>query len=164
MTTGAHRSASGTAPAHGLASSSNSGTAPTHGLASSSPPRALATRYLAIARAGNRRLQADLDPLEKRDRSRLAAARADLSDAAATERLFDRRLLQIAFPAKLEQVARTLERVNQARASLAATAAKSTSVGELHSYEQQLDAANRPVERAVKMIRRRLGLPPPPTS
>lgn len=120
--------------------------------------------YLAIAEAGNRRLEADFDPLERRDRNRLTQADADLRDAAATERLFDRRLLRIAFPSRTERVARRLYRVNEARARLTAAAAGSKSLHELDAYEQRLAAANAAVEGAVRPIRRLLGLPPPPAS
>ena len=134
------------------------------GLATGSERRALAARYLAIARAGNRGLDRSLDPLEDRDRSRLGPARADLRYAANVERTFDRRLLRIPFPPETEQIARTLYRVNQARASLTGAAARSTSLSELHAYERRLDEANKPVEAAVRTIRRQLGLPPPPSS
>jgi hypothetical protein len=134
------------------------------GLATGAARRALAAKYLVIANAGNRRLEADFDPLDKRDRNDLVRAKADLSDAAATERLFDRRLLRIVFPPETEGVARDLYRINQARARLTAAAAAATSLAALHSYEPVLDAANAPVERAVATIRRQLGLPPPSTS
>jgi hypothetical protein len=147
-------------PAHQSASR----TAPHSGLAIGSARRALATRYLAIARAGNRRLNADFDPLEGRDRNDLARARADLRDAAATERLFDRRLLRIVFPSDTELVAQDLYRVNQARAMLTAAAAASTSLRRLQGYERRLGVANSRVEHAVRRIRRELGLPPPPAS
>jgi hypothetical protein len=143
---------------------SASGTAATGGIASGPARRALAARYLAIATAGNRRLDADFGRLQRRDRNRLALAEADLRDAAATERLFDRRLRQIVFPPQTEQVARLLYRVNQARAALTTAAAASTSLRQLHAYQSRLTAANRPVEEAVKTIRRQLGLPPPSTS
>jgi hypothetical protein len=78
--------------------------------------------------------------------------------------LFDRRLLRIVFPTETERVARLLYWVNQARARLTTAAAASTSLRQLHAYEQRLTAANRPVEQAVRTIRRQLGLPPPPTS
>jgi hypothetical protein len=133
-------------------------------LAAGSARRGLRAQYLVIAGAGNRRLNADFDPLEKRDRNDLVRAKADLADAAATERLFDRRLLRIIFPSQIEPVARDLYRVNEARARLTSAAAASTSLRELHAYEPRLDAANQPVERAVRMIRQQLGLPPPPTS
>ncbi len=127
--------------------------------------RALAAQYLVIANAGNRRLEHDFDPLEGRDRDNLAVARADLRDAAATERLFDRGLLRIRFPSATERVAQHLFRLNQARAKLtAAVAGQSTSLPTLHAYERILDEANVPVEQAVRTIRRQLGLPSPDTS
>jgi hypothetical protein len=133
-------------------------------LASGSARRAAGTRYLLIAAAGNRRLDADFDPLEGSERNDLARAKADLPDAAATERLFDRRGLGIVFPSETERVAHELYRVNQARARLTTAAAASTSLRRLHAYERRLDAANKPVEQAVTTIRQQLGLPPPPTS
>ena len=58
------------------------------GWRSARPDALWRARYLVIATAGNRRLNADFDPLERRDRNDLARAKADLRDAAATERLF----------------------------------------------------------------------------
>jgi hypothetical protein len=133
-------------------------------LAAGAARRRLAARYLAIARAGNRRLNSDFDRLEGGDWNYLGAATAELRDAAATERLFDHRLLQIAFPPKTERVAQSLYQVNQARAALTTTAAASTSLRELHVFKQALTYANGPVEQAVRTIRRQLGLPPPATS
>lgn len=124
----------------------------------------LAAQYMVIARAGNRRLEDDFDPLGGRDRDHLAAARADVRDAAATERLFDRRLLRIRFGPGAEHVARRLYRINQLRAKLTAAVAESTSLRSMHAYEPLLRAANAPVEEAVRTIRRELGLPPPETS
>jgi hypothetical protein len=130
--------------------------------AASPAGRTVAASYLAIAQEGNQRLDIDFDRLEGRDRNRLAAADADLRDAASTERLFDRRLMRIAFPPEIETVARLLYRLNEARASLTEAAAASASLRQLHLYQPRLAAANGPVEQAVKTIRRQLGLPPPP--
>jgi hypothetical protein len=125
---------------------------------------AAAARYLAIADAGNRRLETDFNRIGGPDRNNLQAAAADLRDVAATERLFDRRLLAITFPAGAEQTARLLYQVNQARASLTAAAAGSVSLRQLRHFQRRLAAANGPVEEAVRVIRRQLGLPPPQTS
>jgi hypothetical protein len=137
---------------------------PVAGPAVGSARRALAAGYLAIAVAGNRRLEIDFDRLDGRDRSDLAAAHADLRDAAATERLFDQRLAGITFPAATETIARVLILSNQARSKLTEAAANSVSLAQLRAYEQQLTAANGPVEEAVGIIRSQLGLPPPETS
>jgi hypothetical protein len=84
---------------------------------------------------------------------------------AATERLFDQRLMAIGFPPATEATARTLFRLNQSRARLtAAAAAAATSLDQLRVYERMVTAANAPVENAVRTIRRQLGLPPPETS
>ena len=134
------------------------------GQAISPAQRKMAARsYLAIARPANRRLETDFDGLDDH-RNDLAAAKADLRDAAATERQFDRRLLALKLPAATETVARLLVTVNEARARLTTAAAASTSLSQLHRYEPWLTAANAPVEEAVRVIRSQLGLPPPETS
>jgi hypothetical protein len=134
------------------------------GLAAGAPRRALAARYLAIAQAGNKRLEVEFDRLREEDRMRLAAAHRDLREIAATERLFDRRLLGISFPAASERIARFLYWVNQARAKLTVAAASSPSLARLHADERRLAQANKPVEQAVTILRSQLGLPPPETS
>jgi hypothetical protein len=125
--------------------------------------KAAARSYLAIARPANRRLETDFDGLDDH-RGDLPAARADLRDAAATERQFDRRLLALRLPAATETVTRLLVTANEARARLTTAAAASTSLSQLHRYEPRLTAANQPVEEAVRVIRSQLGLPPPETS
>lgn len=53
---------------------------------------------------------------------------------------------------------------NQARARLTDSAAASASLRQLRAYLGGLDAANGPVEDAIRVIRSQLGLPPPETS
>jgi hypothetical protein len=90
--------------------------------------------------------------------------RADLRAAAVTERRFDRQLTGLSLPLRAEPVVRLLYRVNQARAALTSTAAGATSLRALRGYQRRLDAANEPVEDAIRVIRDLLGLPPPDTS
>ena len=132
--------------------------------ASTPPARALAARYLAIAQPANRQLDHDFDGLQDTENTDLAAAEADLRNAAATERRFDRQLIAIAFPPRTEPIVRLLITVNQARAALTGTAAATPSLRQLHGYQPRLDAADEPVEEAVTVIRSQLGLPPPDTS
>ena len=126
--------------------------------------RALAARYLAVAKAGNARLEIEFRRLHGRDRNHLAAAHRDLRDVAATERRFDRRLLAIPFPAGTARFAQFLHWVNQARARMTIAAASARSLAQLHADEQRLKPANAPVEQAVAIVRRQLGLPPPESS
>lgn len=130
----------------------------------SAGPQAAAARYLAIAAAGNRRLETDFNRLDGPDRDNLRAAAADLRDVAATERLFDRHLLAIAFPPATGQTARLLYQANQSRARLTTAAAGSASLRQLRTFQRLLPTANGQVEKAVRMIRSQLGLPPPQTS
>jgi hypothetical protein len=126
--------------------------------------RALAARYLAIAQPANHQLDHDFDGLKDHEGDNLAAAEADLRAAAATERRFDRQLIAITFPPPTEPIVRLLYAANQARAALSMTAAATTSLRQLRGYQTRLDAANEPVEEAVRVIRSQLGLPPPDTS
>ena len=142
----------------------------------SSPPHAAGTtpsaaalqdaaaKYMAIARPANRKLDHEFDGLKDHAKDNLAAAQADLRAAAATERQFDRQLMAISFSPPTEPVVLMLYRVNQARAALTSTAAGATSLRQLRGYQKRLDAANQPVEDAVRIIRDQLGLPPPDTS
>ena len=134
-------------------------------LATGAARRRAAARYLAIAEPANRRLDHDLDDgLEGDDRDDLAASRTDLRDAAATERRFDRQMLALPLAPATEAVARILVTANQSRARLTDRAARVTSLALLRVFERRLDAANVPVEDAVKIIRSQLGLPPPESS
>jgi hypothetical protein len=132
--------------------------------ASSAHHLTVSRQYLAIAVAGNRHLEHDFDGLRHADHSDLALARGYLRDAAATERLFDRRLLRLSLSAPVEAIARSLVSANESRARLADKAAASASLAQLRGYEPALTAANVPVEDAVRVIRSMLGLPPPETS
>ncbi|MGH3161668.1 MAG: hypothetical protein ACRDPF_18925 [Streptosporangiaceae bacterium] len=126
---------------------------------------AMAARYMAIARPANRELDHEFDGFgDHLKDGDLAAARADLRAAVVTERRFDRQLIGLSFPPRTEPFVRLLYRVNQARAGLTSTAADVTSLHELRGYQRRLDAANEPVEDAVRVIRGQLGLPPPDTS
>ena len=127
--------------------------------------KAMANRYMAIARPANRELDHEFDGFDDHMKDGdLAAARADLRAAVVTERRFDRQLIGLSFPPRTEPFVRLLYRVNQARATLTSTAAGAASLDELRGYQRRLDAANEPVEDAVRVIRAQLGLPPPDTS
>src|SRR6266516_2722894 len=126
--------------------------------------RALAARYLAIARPANHRLDAEVDGFRDHRRDDLAKAVADLRAQATTERHFDRRLGRIRFPAAIEAIARRLIRANRSRIALTRREARSVSLAELSTFTRRHRAADAAVEVPVKALRKALGLPPPETS
>jgi hypothetical protein len=126
--------------------------------------KAAGRKYLAIAVPANHRLEVDFDGFSEHVHDNLAVAQAELRDAVATERQFDRRLLGLTLPPATAEFARLLVTANQARARLTEMAAASTSLAQLRGYQRRLTAANAPVEQAVRVIRSQLGLPPPETS
>jgi hypothetical protein len=163
---GTHAAPSGpTGPAARPPAAATAAAAPREGAAALATGRArrlVAARYLAIAQPANRRLDHDFDDgIDGPDRDNLAAADADLRDAASTERSFDRQLVLVPLAPDTEAMARILVAVNQSRARLTSEAAASTSLAQLHAYAARLTAANVPVEDAVRVIRSELGLPPP---
>src|SRR6266700_33598 len=126
--------------------------------------RALAARYLAIARPANHRLEVEVDGFRHDRRHDLAKAAADLRAEAATERHFDRQLGRIRFPAAIEAIARRLIRANRSRIALTRREARSASLAELGTFTRRHKAADAAVEVPVKALRKALGLPPPETS
>lgn len=126
--------------------------------------RALAARYLAIARPANHRLDVEVDGFTDHRRDDLAKATADLRAEAATERHFDRQLARIRFPAAIEAIVRALIRANRSRIALTRREARSSSLAELNTFTRRHKAADAAVETPVKALRRALGLPPPETS
>jgi hypothetical protein len=150
-----------------LAAACTGARAPTVGTATSpsatvadAQRRVLAARYLAIATVGNRGLDRAFHGFDGPDNGDLVAARADLHDAAATERLFDRSLLAIVFPSAIEATAHAVVSVNEARAKLTSRATASASLQQLFRYQPQLLAANDAVVQQVRILRTQLGLPP----
>lgn len=123
--------------------------------------RALAERYLAIADPANAHLDAAVDGFREHQGRDLSAAVADLKQQASVERDFDRRLLEIDFPAPVEMVAHKLVQVNEVRADLATEAATSPTLLALSSFGPVRSASDAEVEQQVGSIRRLLGLPPP---
>jgi hypothetical protein len=172
-----HSSAGSPAPSASASATPTSATptsaAPTSAAAPSTPAatqlsradqKALAAQYLAIARPANHLLDADNDGYGDNEKDDLAAAKRDLRAEMATERLFDRQLRRIKFPAQIALTAQALVRSNRVRIALTTSQARSTSLARLRSFDRRHKAADATLEDQVRIIRKQLGLPPPSTS
>ena len=121
-------------------------------------------RYLVIAGEANRKIGPMMNKLPTLMRTDIAGSDADMWAIAASERLFDSRLLRIRFSPGVEPIARQLYSANQSRAAITANSADAVSFQELRHDKLRLLQANAPLEAAVRAIRKKLGLPPPSTS
>lgn len=119
---------------------------------------------MTIATPANQRLDTDFDGMAAGDDNVLEAARADLADAAATERRFDAQLLGLPLRDSVRATAGALVAANESRAALTSRAAAAPTLTVLHGYDADLAAANAAVEQQVRAIRSQLGLPPPDTT
>ncbi len=155
--------ASGQSPSP-AAQSTRQVAAPATGAARSSSVRAAAASYLAIAEPANHRLDEETGSYAKDVHRNLAAARSDLLAEAATERWFDQRLTLISLPPPIAATARAMILANQRRISLTEQQARSMTRAEMASFSSPHKAADAAVEAQSRIIRRQLGLPPPPES
>jgi hypothetical protein len=126
--------------------------------------KALAAAYMAIALPVNHRLDKEVDSYNDHARDDLAVADADLRQEVATERGFDQRLLEIAFPSAIAATARALVRVNDQRIALTTEQARMMTLSGLLAFNAWHRAADAAVEAQVRIIRKQLGLPPPDNS
>jgi hypothetical protein len=125
---------------------------------------ALARAYLAIANPSDKQLDVEEDAYSDNEKDNLAAAKLDLRHEVATERLFDKQLAAIKFPAATESIAQALIKANVHRFRVTLRQARSTTLTELQSLDARRQAGDASVEAEVAAIRKALGLPPEPTS
>jgi hypothetical protein len=149
----------------------------------------MASEYLAIATPANQQLSTDMAAYAVNEKSDLAAAKAALTAEAASEQAFDASLsaqlftpqnmatadalIQNAtsngttvplasalFSPQVTAIANRLIQANQARATLTAEQARSTSLTQLQSFNHRAEVASAAVGVEVNLIRKALGLPP----
>lgn len=122
--------------------------------------RMLTKQYLAIVIPARQQLSADQAAYTAAARRRnLAAAQTALMAEVTSEHTFDTSLAHITFPPAVTAIAKALIRANEARATLTAKQAESTSVAGLRSFNRRVDVAGAAVQKDVKLIRTALASP-----
>ena len=132
--------------------------------AASTQLAALGRSYLAIANPSDKQLDTEEDAYADNEKGNLAAAKADLRAQVATEKLFDKQIGAIRFPAAIEATAQALIRANESRFKVTERQARSKTLARLRSLDARREAGNAAVEVQVALIRRQLHLPPEPAS
>jgi hypothetical protein len=132
--------------------------------AASAQLAAAARSYLAIATPSDKQLDVEEDAYADDERDNLPAAKAELRAQVTTERLFDKELAAIKFPATVEATAQALIRANEARFRLTLRQARSKTLARLRALDSARKAGDAAVEVQAELIRKQLHLPPVPSS
>lgn len=120
----------------------------------------LTKRFLAIMVPARQQLSADQAAYTAAGRRRnLAAAQSALTAEVTSEHTFDTSLVGVTFPPAVAAIAKALIRANEARATLTAKQAQSTSLAQLRSFNRRVVLAGVAVEKDVKLIRKALASP-----
>lgn len=120
----------------------------------------LTKRFLAIMVPARQQLSADQAAYTAAERRRnLAAAQSALTAEVTSEHTFDTSLVGVTFPPAVAAIAKALIRANEARATLTAKQAQSTSLVQLRSFNRRVVLAGVAVEKDVKLIRKALASP-----
>jgi hypothetical protein len=126
------------------------------GLSSSGSPcttvQALTSQYLAATTPASEQLSVDVIAYTDSETRDLAAAEAALTAEMATENAFDASLAAITFPPAIASLAKALIRANQALASLTAEQARSSTLTQLRSYNDRVQADSTAVRSKMTLI------------
>lgn len=122
----------------------------------------LAGRYLAVASPAVRQLAIDAAAYSASEGNNLVAAEAALAAEVATDRAFDAGLAGIEFPPAITPLAAALLRANEARVTLIAAQARSSSLAALRSFNHRVQLADAAVQTEMDRILKAVDAPVQP--
>lgn len=120
----------------------------------------LTHRYMLIAAPALQQLATDVSAYAAKDRRNLTAARAALTAEVAVENALGASLVRFPFPPAAVARARALIAANQTSARLAAQQARSSSLAQLRSFNEQVRVARGAVRVEINLVGRTLNVPP----
>jgi len=120
----------------------------------------LTAQYLAIVNPAMQQVNTDAATYTANERHDLGAAEAALTAEVASEHGLGARLAAFPFPPVMVPVANSLEQAIQARATLLAEQARSSSLTQLRSFSQRVKVANLAVQTEMKLLRQAVGTRP----
>jgi hypothetical protein len=120
----------------------------------------LTSQYLAILTPASQQVNADMAAYTVGERHDLAAAEAALAAEATSEKAFGASLAGIEFPPAIAPIATRLVQADQALAKLIAEQARSSTLTQLRSFNQRVQAASGAVQTEMKLILKALHSPP----
>ena len=121
----------------------------------------LASQYLAVITPATQQLTTDAAAYAASEGDHLAVAEAALKAEVTSERALDASLTAFAFPPAIAPLARALINANQARATLTAEQAQSSSLSRMRSFDHRAQLADAAVQTAMKLVRAAVDAPLP---
>jgi hypothetical protein len=123
----------------------------------------LASQYLGVITPATEQLNTDAAAYAASEGDHLAVAEAALKAEVTSERALDASLTAFAFPPAIAPLARALIRANQARATLTAEQARSSSLSRMRSFDHQVQLADAAVQTQMRLVRDAVDTPLPTT-
>jgi hypothetical protein len=120
----------------------------------------LASQYTKITTPAVQQLNADLAAYTANEGNNLAAAEAALTADVTSATALDRSLARFPFPASIAPRAKTLIQAIQTSVKLTAEQARSSSIGQLQSFNDQIDAAGADVLTDLTLVGEAIARPP----
>ena len=121
----------------------------------------LASQYLAVITPATQQLNTDAAAYAASEGDHLAVAEAALKAEVTSERALDASLTAFAFPPAIKPLARALISANQARATLTAEQARSSSLTRLRSFNHRVQVAEAAVQTEMRLVAAAVDAPLP---
>ena len=121
----------------------------------------LARRYAALMAPAGQQLTTDAVAYAANERDHLTVAEAALKAEVMAERALGRSLAAFPFPPAIVPVARRLIEANQARATLTAEQARSSSLTRLRSFNHRVQVAQAAVQAQLRLVAAAVDAPLP---
>ena len=118
-------------------------------------------QYLAVITPATQQLNTDAAAYAASEGDHLAVAEAALTAEVTSERALDANLTAFAFPPAIKPLARALISANQARATLTAEQARSSSLSRMRSFDHQVQLADAAVQTQMRLVRNAVDTPLP---
>jgi hypothetical protein len=112
----------------------------------------LNSRYEAITTPAIQQLDTDVAAYTANEGDNLAAAEAALTAEVASENALDTSLARFPFPPTMARLARVLIQANDARATLTAEQARSSSLSQLWSFNERFEVASAAVQTDMSLL------------
>ena len=119
----------------------------------------LASQYMAILTPATQQLNVEAAAYTASEGHNLTAAEAALTAEVTSDQAFDTSLAGVKFPPAITPIAESLIRANQARASLIAEQARSSSLIQMRSFDHRVQVASAAVQAEMNLILKAVDTP-----